>query len=96
MRQIRKRNGKIQDFDIIKIAKSIYKARIDAGREKSLEYCVEEAKEVRSSLPNDGTIVDIEEIQNAIELYLIKKDEIEVFKLFTFYRARRKQERMNP
>ncbi|MBN2839301.1 MAG: hypothetical protein JXM74_11150 [Fusobacteriaceae bacterium] len=94
--QIRKRNGETQSFDLMKIAKAIYKARIDAGQDKDLEFCVNEAKEVKATLPNHNSILDIEFIQDAIEKYLIKKDEIEVFKLFTFYRAKRTQDRLNP
>lgn len=94
--QIRKRNGEVQNFDLIKIAKAIYKARIDAGQDKDLEFCVNEAKEIKASLPNGNSILDIEFIQDAIEKYLIKKDEIEIFKQFTFYRAKRTQDRESP
>lgn len=94
--RIKKRNGQIEDFDLIKIAKAIYKARVDAGQDKDLEFCVNEAKDIKSKLPNHDSILDIEFIQDAIEKYLIKKDELEVFKHFTFYRAKRAQDRENP
>ena len=96
MSQVRKRNGQIEQFDLIKIAKAIYKARVDAGQDKDLEYCVNEAKEIKATLPNHDSVLDIEFIQDAIEKYLIKKDELEVFKLFTFYRAKRTQDRLSP
>lgn len=96
MSQVRKRNGQIEQFDLIKIAKAIYKARVDAGQDKDLEYCVNEAKEIKATLPNYDSVLDIEFIQDAIEKYLIKKDELEVFKLFTFYRAKRTQDRLSP
>lgn len=96
MSQVRKRNGQIEQFDLIKIAKAIYKARVDAGQEHDLEYCVNEAKEIKATLPNQDSVLDIEFIQDAIEKYLIKRDELEVFKHFTFYRAKRAQDRLNP
>lgn len=93
--QVKKRNGSLEDFDIIKIAKAIYKARIDAGYNKTLEECVSEAKKIVSGIVN-GKVLDIETIQDEIEKYFIKNDDIEVFKLFTFYREKRRQDRMNP
>lgn len=93
--QVRKRNGSLEQFDVIKIAKALYNARLDAGYEKSLEECVNEAGNIVKNIKN-GDIIDIEKIQDTIELYLIKHDEIEVFKLFTFYREKRKQDRLNP
>jgi ribonucleoside-diphosphate reductase alpha chain len=93
--QVRKRNGKVEEFDITKIAKAIYKARLDAKQDKSVEDCLNEAKKIMKDLRN-GQAIDIETIQDAIETYFIKNDEIEVFKLFTFYREMRRQERENP
>ena len=94
--KVRKRNGKERGFDLTKIAKAIYKARIDANQDRTLEECIEEAKIIKETLPNGGSILSIEEIQDAIKLYFIKNGEIEVFKLFTFYREKRKHDRMFP
>ncbi len=94
--KVRKRNGDIEDFNIAKIVSALYGARIDAGQDGNLEKCFDEARSVIKTLPNGDSIVDVEVIQDAIERYLIKNDEIEVFKLFTFYRERRKQDRLNP
>jgi len=93
--QVKKRNGDIQEFDIIKIAKAIYKARIDAVKDKTLEDCVTEAQEVMKTIPQEE-VVEIEVIQDGIEAYLMKKNELEVFKNFTFYREKRRQDRLNP
>lgn len=93
--QVKKRNGSLENFDIIKIAKAIYRARLDAGYDKSLEDCVSEAKEIVSKIVN-GKVLDIETIQDEIEKHFIKNDDIEVFKLFTFYREKRRQDRANP
>jgi ribonucleoside-diphosphate reductase alpha chain len=80
----------------MKIAKAIYRARIDANQEKTLEECVKEAREVELILDKTVSVIDIESIQDAIEKYFLKKDEVEVFKAFTFYRSKRKQDRENP
>lgn len=93
--QVRKRNGELEDFDILKIAKAIYRARLDAGQEKELDECVEEAQFIVKNILN-GKVLDIETIQDAIERHFIKNDDIEVFKLFTFYREKRRQDRTNP
>lgn len=93
--KVKKRNGELQKFDLIKIAKAIYRARLDAGYEKELDECVHEAKEIMKGIVN-GKVIDIETIQDEIEKYFIKYDEIEVFKLFTFYREKRRQDRENP
>jgi ribonucleoside-diphosphate reductase alpha chain len=94
--QVKKRNGEGQIFDVMKIAKAIYRARIDANQEKTLEECVKEAREVELILDKTVSVIDIESIQDAIEKYFLKKDEVEVFKAFTFYRSKRKQDRENP
>ena len=94
--QVKKRDGQIEQFDVLKIAKAIYKARLDAGQNKDLDFCVNEAETITDSLPNGGKIWDIEKIQDAIERHLIKNDELDVFKLFTFYREKRRQDRLNP
>lgn len=94
--KIKKRNGDIENFDLMKIAKAIYKARIDARQDRDFEFCVEEAKKIKSMLPNHDSILDIERIQDAIEEYLIKTNEIEVFKTFTLYRIERTKDRNNP
>ncbi len=94
--KVKKRNGKIQGFNYLKIAKALYRARVDANEEKDLESCVQEAKSIIELFPQNEKTLSIEDIQDAIEKYLIKNDEIEVFKLFTFYREKRKQDRLSP
>jgi hypothetical protein len=41
-------------------------------------------------------IYTIEEIQDVVERHLLKTDEIEVFKNFTFHREKQKQDRLYP
>jgi hypothetical protein len=93
--KVRKRNRELQGFNLLKITKAIYRARLDAGYEKTLDECVFEAKEIVKEF-DKVDIIDIETIQDKIEKYFIKKDDIEVFKLFTFYREKRRQDRENP
>lgn len=50
---VQKRNADKQEFDLIKVAKAIYKARVDAGQDRYLEDCVAEAEEIVKSLPED-------------------------------------------
>ena len=72
------------------------KPRIDANQEKDLEFCVNEAKEVKTMMERELNSWTVEQVQDTIEKYLIKKDELDVFKQFTFYRAKRAQDRVNP
>ena len=44
--QVQKRNGTVEPFNINKMAKAIYKARLDANEEKTIEECVVEAREI--------------------------------------------------
>jgi hypothetical protein len=44
--RVQKRNGEVQKLDINKMAKAIYKARLDANEEKTMEDCLTEAREV--------------------------------------------------
>jgi hypothetical protein len=44
--QVQKRNGETQSFDINKMAKAIYNARLDANEERTIEECIAEAREV--------------------------------------------------
>ena len=46
MLQIKKRNGQIERFDLSKMAKAIYKARLDANQERSIEHCFAEARAI--------------------------------------------------
>ena len=93
--KVRKRNGRLQEFDLIKIANAIYKARLDAGYEETLDDCLFEATKIMKDISNHK-IIDIEKIQDQIEKHFIKNDDIEVFKMFTFYREKRRQDRENP
>jgi hypothetical protein len=44
--QVQKRNGELESFNINKMAKAIYNARLDANEERTIEECIAEAREV--------------------------------------------------
>jgi ribonucleoside-diphosphate reductase alpha chain len=96
--KVRKRDGSLENFNLMKIAKAIYKAKVESGRNLELDECVEDAKAIMDELIYIHTqdIIDIEEIQDKIEYYFLKNDEIDVYKSFIFYREKRKQDRLNP
>lgn len=93
--QVKKRNGKLEEFNIEKIAKAIYKTRLEANQDKNLQDCIKEAKKISKTFEGQE-IVDIETIQDAIEDYFIKQKEIALFKMFAFYREKRRQDRIAP
>jgi hypothetical protein len=44
--QVQKRNGELESFNINKMAKAIYNARLDANEERTIEECIVESREV--------------------------------------------------
>ena len=44
--QVQKRNGEVESFNVNKMAKAIYNARLDANEERTIEECILEAREV--------------------------------------------------
>jgi hypothetical protein len=44
--KVQKRNGTVEGFNINKMAKAIYKARLDANEERTIEECIAEAREI--------------------------------------------------
>lgn len=95
MFKVKKRDGSIVEFNVMKIAKAIFKSRLDENQDVEVEDCVSEAKEIVIEFKG-REIVKVEEIQDAIERYFLKKEELDVFKSFIFYREKRKQDRLNP
>lgn len=94
--QVQKRNGQTESFNINKMAKAIYNARLDANEEKTIEECILEAHEVLEWLPYGERVITIEEIQDAIENNFMQQGNIESFKQFTIYRENRTRDRENP
>jgi ribonucleoside-triphosphate reductase len=94
--QVQKRNGETQSFDINKMAKAIYNARLDANEEKTIDECVEEARQVLETLPYGERVLNIEEIQDAIEQNFVNQGYLGSLKQFTIYREDRARDRKNP
>ena len=96
MKEVVKRNGSIEPFNILKIASAIYKTRKDNGQDVTIDDCVAEARKIVEDLKNKKEPVPIEEIQDAIEDHFFKSGETKVFKSFVFYREKKAKERENP
>ena len=92
--QVRKRDGKIENFDKTKIANAIYKAAIACdGNDK--ERAVFLADEVEKTLNNKygSKMPTVEEIQDVVEKTLIENRHAKVAKAFILYREKHYRER---
>ena len=97
-----KRNGKVVAFEDDKIKVAITKAflAIESGNaaaseriHKKVNSLTENVIEVfKRRMPSGGTL-HIEEIQDQVELQLMRSEELEVAKSYILYRAERSQER---
>ena len=97
-----KRNGKVVPFEDDKIKVAITKAflAIESGNaaaseriHKKVTKLTENVIEVfKRRMPSGGTL-HIEEIQDQVELQLMRSEELEVAKCYILYRAERTQER---
>jgi len=89
--QIRKRNGKIVDFDQTKIVSAIFKATEAVGQadEYRAKAFVDEVVENINAKFHSRSIPAVEEIQDIVEEVLIKNREIKVAKAYILYRDQR-------
>jgi ribonucleoside-triphosphate reductase len=90
IKKVRKRNGKIVDFDISKIVNACYKAML-ATDEGSEEEAVNVAKKVYLELlkiasKKENYIPDVEEIQDLVEKHLIFANLAQTAKAYIIYR----------
>lgn len=95
VRTIIKRDGRIDQFDVNKIAAAIYKAAIAAGGDDKVK-AFELAKTVTEFLDAkypDGESPTIEDIQDTVEKVLIERQHAKTAKAYILYRERRKQTR---
>ncbi len=89
--KIRKRDGRIADFDRTKIAKAIFKAFI-ATKSQGGERAEEIAGHVVDLLDKRITgIPGVEDVQDAVEEVLIKKGYTGIAKAYILYREKRAQ-----
>ena len=97
-----KRNGSVVSYDAEKIAIAITKAflAVEGGAAAASTRIHNEVNQLANSvtdtfsrrMPSGGTL-HIEEIQDQVELQLMRSEELEVAKCFILYRAERTQER---
>ena len=97
-----KRNGKVVPFEDDKIKVAITKAflAIESGNAAASERIHKKVGELTDAvvevfkrrMPSGGTL-HIEEIQDQVELQLMRSEELDVAKSYILYRAERTQER---
>jgi len=93
--KIRKRNGSIEDFNIEKISRAIFKAAKACGGD---DYTLAEklAKRVYRNLNKrftENDIIDIEDVQDTVEKVLIEGGYAKTSKAYILYREKRKMAR---
>lgn len=88
IKQIRKRNGDIVDFDQKKITSAIYKALVAIGRDDEVlaGNISDKVVHVLNSKFHPRSIIAIEEIQDLVEEVLIKEDLVKAAKAYIIYR----------
>ncbi len=88
--KIRKRDGRITDFDAEKIMKAIFKAAQASGG-SDLETARQLADKVISYIEIDLgiTVPEVEQVQDAVEKILIKEGHAKTAKKYIIYRAER-------
>ncbi len=92
VRTIIKRDGRVEDFDVNKIAAAIYKAAIAAGGDdkgRAFELAEMVAKRLDERYPA-GTSPNIEDIQDTVEKILIEQQHAKTAKAYIIYREKRK------
>ena len=90
--RIKKRDGRIVDFDPVKITNAIYKAFISV-KMKDKELAERLSKEVIAIIEEtfEDKIPNVEDVQNIVERVLIKNGYAEVAKAYILYRQKRSE-----
>lgn len=96
VKQVSKRDGTLQDFNVNKIADAIFKA-VKACGGNDYEPCKKMAAEVEKILVSkyDGKTPTVEEVQNIVEKVLIENRHAQVAKAYILYREKRTSAREN-
>ena len=92
--KIRKRDGRIVDFDLTKITEAIFKAaQVVGGEDKELAQSI--ATKVISKIEEqfDQKTPSVEEIQDSVEKTLMEEGHSKTAKAYILYRFKRSQER---
>jgi ribonucleoside-diphosphate reductase alpha chain len=91
--KIKKRDGRIVDFDQIKITEAIFKAAKASGRE-SREICQELANQVLSVMEKrfgEGMVPGVEGVQDLVEKVLMETGHSITARAYILYREKRKE-----
>ncbi|MDP2841766.1 MAG: ATP cone domain-containing protein, partial [Candidatus Methanoperedens sp.] len=91
IQKIRKRDGRIVDFDRSKIAKAVFKAFVATKTKdgkRGEERAAEVVKIIEKRIPG---IPGVEDVQDIVEEVLIKNDYAAVAKAYILYREKRAQ-----
>ena len=90
-----KRNGLKEPFDLQKIANAMFKAYISESEKITIEACLEQAEEVSNQFEGTDEI-HIEQIQDAVELFLMESKKFNVAKAYIKYREKQRIDREHP
>ncbi|MBQ2976078.1 MAG: anaerobic ribonucleoside triphosphate reductase [Clostridia bacterium] len=96
IKSIRKRDGRIVQFDMDKIQLAVLKAFQASGSRKGEETARAISKQVEQELENNENISatpSVEEVQDAVERVLIEKGFVRTAKAYILYRAERSRVR---
>ncbi|MBO3799586.1 MAG: adenosylcobalamin-dependent ribonucleoside-diphosphate reductase [Candidatus Brockarchaeota archaeon] len=92
-KKVVKRDGRIVDFDLLRIRNAIAKAMMSVKQydEKVLESVLNYVLDILNRKYEEGEIPHVEEIQDVVELALVKFDLYEVAKAYILYRKERER-----
>ena len=93
IKQVKKRNGKLVDFDIKKVFNAVFKAMLATG--EGTEFDASRVAEQvvlqlsKAHIKNAGYTPTVEEVQDAVERELMWEDFVETAKAYILYRSKR-------
>lgn len=94
IKYIRKRDGRMDQFDVNKIAGAIYKAFQATDAKYELDTAIDVAKEVERKMEERHTeLPTVELVQDTVEETLIEKGYVRIAKAYILYRAERTRSR---
>lgn len=93
VKKITKRDGKIVPFDAGRIREAIRKAMLSKNKydEELLDKIVNNVLAIIADKYGDGRIPHVEDVQDIVELTLVKFDQYEVAKAYILYRKERER-----
>ncbi|HEY4519292.1 MAG TPA: ATP cone domain-containing protein, partial [Candidatus Paceibacterota bacterium] len=92
IKQVKKRNGKLVDFDVKKIFNAVFKAMLATG--EGTEFDASRVAEQvvlqlsKAHIKNAGYTPTVEEVQDAVERELMWEDFVETAKAYILYRSK--------